>query len=103
MKKITSWSTMTLLAGAIALGMFQVRADETAKDFTPLFNGKDLTGWDGDAKFWSVQDGVIVGQTTKETPAPHNTFLIYKGEGAGDVGKMFRDFELHAKFKLTNH
>lgn len=31
-----------------------------------LFNGKDLTGWRGDAH-WSVEDGAITGETTPET------------------------------------
>ncbi len=59
-----------------------------------LFNGTDLTGWNGDPKFWSVQDGAITGKTTAENPAPHNTFIIWKdGEPA--------DFELTLKFKMT--
>jgi len=59
-----------------------------------LFNGKDLTGWNGDPKFWSVQDGAITGKTTADNPAPHNTFIIYKdGEPS--------DFELSLKFKMT--
>src|SRR5439155_19410639 len=33
---------------------------DNAKDF---FNGKDLSGWDGDAKLWSVKDGEIVGKS----------------------------------------
>ena len=33
---------------------------ENAKDF---FNGKDLTGWDGDPKLWTVENGEIVGKT----------------------------------------
>ncbi|HZZ42863.1 MAG TPA: DUF1080 domain-containing protein [Tepidisphaeraceae bacterium] len=71
--------------------------------FKPLFNGKDLSGWDGDAKFWSVEDGAIVGRTTKETPAPHNTFLIYKGGVKGLPPAMLGDFELKFSFKLTDH
>ena len=47
-------------------------------DMKPLFNGKDLTGWDGDPQFWSVKDGVIHGETTKEKPAKGNTFLVLK-------------------------
>src|SRR6185437_16789073 len=35
---------------------------ENAKEF---FNGKDLTGWDGDKAVWSVADGEIVGKTDK--------------------------------------
>ena len=34
-----------------------------------LFNGKDLTGWDGDPRLWSVQDGVIHGETTETNAA----------------------------------
>jgi hypothetical protein len=62
-------------------------------EFKSLFNGKDLTGWEGDAKFWSVKDGAITGQTTRENPTPHNTFLIWR-DGKVD------DFELHVKFKI---
>ncbi|MCP4816306.1 MAG: DUF1080 domain-containing protein, partial [Planctomycetaceae bacterium] len=31
-----------------------------------IFNGKDLTGWDGDPRLWSVKDGAIRGETTAE-------------------------------------
>ena len=57
-----------------------------------LFNGKDLSGWEGDARVWTVQNGMIVGQT-KDVPLKHNTFLIWKD---GKVG----DFKLTAEFKL---
>jgi len=50
-----------------------------ANGFVSIFNGKDLTGWDGDPKLWSVVDGAIRGQTTKENPAKGNTFLVWKG------------------------
>ncbi len=62
--------------------------------FKPLFNGKDLTGWDGAPDLWSVQDGAITGQTSKEHPAKENTFLIWTN---GVVG----DFELRCQFKLV--
>ncbi|HEX2971724.1 MAG TPA: DUF1080 domain-containing protein [Tepidisphaeraceae bacterium] len=60
-----------------------------------LFNGKDLSGWDGDPAVWSVQDGVITGQTSAGKPIKHNTFLIWKG---GTVG----DFELRLMFKMES-
>lgn len=59
-----------------------------------LFNGKDLTGWDGDTKFWSVQDGVITAKATADNPVPHNTFLIWKD---GET----ENFTLTLKFKMT--
>lgn len=59
-----------------------------------LFNGKDLTDWDGDPKLWSVKEGAIRGETTKETPARGNTFLIWKG---GEVA----DFDLRLSFRCS--
>ena len=60
-----------------------------------LFNGKDLTGWDGDPRLWSVKDGAIRGETTEKNPAKGNTFLIWKGGAVGD-------FELRLMFRLSN-
>ena len=36
--------------------------------FKSLFNGKDLTGWSGKTDHWSVEGGMIKGETTKENP-----------------------------------
>jgi len=69
-------------------------ASAFAADFTSLFDGKTLKGWEGRPEFWSVKNGAIVGKSTKETPVLENTFLICK---AGE----FADFELHAQFKLV--
>jgi hypothetical protein len=66
----------------------------------PLFNGKDLTGWSGHPKLWSVQDGVLRGETTAENKAPGNTFLIYTGDGKD--GAQFSDFELRFSAKIQN-
>lgn len=68
-----------------------VRADEDG--FKPIFDGKSLDGWDGDPRFWSVKDGAIVGETTKENPTEKNTFLIWR---QGEVD----DFELRFSFKI---
>ena len=35
---------------------------------TAIFNGKDLTGWEGNSEYWSVNDGVIVANSTKNIP-----------------------------------
>lgn len=62
---------------------------------TQLFNGKDLTGWEGNTKLWSVEDGAITGKTgdSGETKIGHNTFLVWKG---GTVA----DFELTFKYRI---
>ncbi len=59
-----------------------------------IFNGQDLTGWDGDPRLWSVRDGVIHGETTAENVATGNTFLIWK-DG------VTKDFELRLSFRCT--
>src|SRR4030042_2033141 len=68
---------------------------DSSQEWVSVFNGKDLTSWDGDSRLWSVKDGVIRGQTTIANPAPGNTFLIWRG------GKL-RDFELKIKFRIQN-
>lgn len=46
----------------------------TKENAVELFNGKDLTGWNGDETLWSVEDGEIVGFTEKGIGK--NAFLI---------------------------
>lgn len=62
--------------------------------FQSIFNGKDLTGWDGNPKLWSVKDGAIVGQTTAENPLKGNTFLIW-------TNGTTADFELRCSYRIT--
>jgi hypothetical protein len=77
-------------------------AQEAAPDTVPpepagmqvLFNGQDLTGWDGDPRLWSVKDGVIHGETTAENAAMGNTFLIWK-DGT------LKDFDLRLSFRCN--
>ena len=59
-----------------------------------LFNGKDLTGWDGDPRLWSVKEGVIHGETTFENVTKGNTFLIWK-DGT------LKDFDLRLSFRCN--
>jgi len=63
--------------------------------FESIFNGTSLQGWDGDPDFWRVENGTIVGETTKEKPLPRNTFLIWRGGNPAD-------FELKVDFKMNS-
>ena len=56
-----------------------------------LFNGKDLDGWEGHSKYWSVVDGVIVGKNTEKVAV--SNYLVTK--------KKYSDFRLTAKVKLV--
>jgi len=64
------------------------------RGFRTIFNGKDLSGWDGDPKLWSVKDGAITGRSTPDNPVKVNTFLIWTN---GTVA----DFELRCQFKMV--
>lgn len=64
-----------------------------AQEGASLFDGKSLDGWEGDPRFWSVEDGAITGRTTAETPLDSNSFLIWK---RGEVD----DFELTLEYKI---
>ncbi|MDB4338479.1 DUF1080 domain-containing protein [Rubripirellula sp.] len=72
-------------------------ATVSAQEFQSLFNGKDLSGWAGKAEFWSVKDGAIFGQTTKDKPTQGNTFLVWQG---GDVGNFV--FKAKVRFSGNN-
>ena len=60
--------------------------------FVSMFNGKDLSEWEGDSELWSVVDGCIIGETAKEGPRKieYNKFLVWKG---GDVDDFVMRFE----------
>ena len=96
MMKKFEWMICHLLAvGLLFSAAATALGAEVEEGFTSIFNGKNLTGWDGDPRLWSVADGMIRGQTTKENPAKHNTFLIWRG-GTLD------DFELRLSFRITS-
>jgi hypothetical protein len=56
-----------------------------------LFNGKDLTGWEGYEDLWSVKEGVIIAKNTK--PIKYSTYLLTK--------RNFSDFRLIFSAKLA--
>ncbi len=83
------------LRGIACLAGFLLAANLVASEpaAESLFDGGSLKGWDGDPRFWRVEDGSIVGQTTAENNPPQNTFLIYRG-------REFADFELTFSYRV---
>ena len=80
--------------GSVALWGSSIAYGTTDAGFRSLFNGTDLTGWDGDRDVWSVQDGAITGQTTEQKSLKENTFLVWQGDTPAN-------FELRATFRLV--
>lgn len=82
----------------------------SAADFSPMFNGKDLTGWEsiGDG-FWHVmQDGTLVGERrpSRDEPAQgKDTITRAEYRGWRDrqawlytVRNDYNEFDLHVEF-----
>lgn len=70
---------------AIAKGL-----GNAAREDDTFFSGKDLTGWQGNAPYWSFDDGAIVGRS--EQPLAQNEFIWSNVE--------VRDFYLVVDVKL---
>lgn len=92
MKRVSTF----LCASVLAFSFQAAQADEGKA----IFNGTDLTGWEGNSELWSVEDGAITGKT-KPDPADatkgllkHNTFLVWKD------GKV-ADFELTLQYRIV--
>ena len=92
-------SLLRRLAGLILwLGLLAgppvVRAAGEEEGFVPIFNGHDLTGWDGKPGWWRVEEGAITAESTPQKPCAKHNYLIWRdGQPA--------DFELRLRFRLV--
>ncbi len=84
---------LSLIALLLAQAPLSAQDDD---GFQSLFNGKDLTGWDGNPELWTVEDGAITGRTKGPEHLDYNQFLIWRG------GSL-KNFELHAKIRVTGN
>lgn len=100
MKTLSKWCAV------LALGVFATTgfAEDKPKADIPaagadgwisLFNGKDLTGWEGLEGYWSVTDGAIQCTETKENSKQTNLILL----SSKDNPEKFANFELRYSFK----
>jgi len=83
-----------LLAAMLGGACFGAEEDQGGeKGFVSMFNGRDLTGWEGKPGGWWVEDGAITSQSTKEKPCLKCHYLMWRGGKPGD-------FVMKAKFRL---
>jgi len=76
-----------------SLHVFAQRAKHKA-GFVKIFDGKTLTGWEGDSTYWRVENGNLVGEITPATLLKTNSFIIWQGGTPAD-------FEIMVEFKIT--
>lgn len=80
---------LALFAGAV------VHADDNVKledGFSWIFDGKTLKGWEGNLKWFRVEDGAIIAGSLKHD-IPNNEFLC--------TTKSYGDFELRLQARLV--
>ncbi len=81
---------MFSIIGILALGISQ-SSKGRASDAIKLFDGKTLSGWEGNTNNWRVEAGSIVAGSL-ERRQPHNEFLATRRE--------FGNFELRLQYKV---
>ena len=86
-----------LVALLLACFCFVAESQAQENQWTPLFNGKDLSGWhvackpqDAEKTFWKVEDGAIVCDSIGRKDHDYVWLL---------TDKEFQDFELRLKFQ----
>ncbi len=85
---------LIFLIGSTTTGCMAQRKKANKAGFVPIFDGKTLTGWDGDPTYWRVENGKLVGEITPTTLLKTNSFIIWRGGQPGD-------FELMGEFMIT--
>ncbi|MFT6864167.1 MAG: hypothetical protein ACJAVK_002730 [Akkermansiaceae bacterium] len=91
MKSLATLLSLALITASLSAQEDAQLPQPDAEGWMTLFNGKDLSGWDGDPKVWSVKDGYISGAIAKLEGG--NTFLVFK--------KPFSNFVLEADCVLV--
>jgi hypothetical protein len=62
--------------------------------YVQIFDGVSLKNWDGDPNTWHVEDGAMVGESTKEKPLA-NSYISFHGFES-------KDFDLKLEIKVEN-
>jgi hypothetical protein len=62
--------------------------------FSPIFDGKTLSGWEGNPTYWRVENGSLVGEIVPTTVIKSNTFIVWRGGSPGD-------FELKLDYRIS--
>ena len=83
-----------IVPAIVFLALIPVAQAADQEGFKSMFNGKDLTGWEGKPGGWWVEDGTITSESTKENPLVKHHYLYWQG---GEPA----DFILRLKYKLV--
>ena len=91
----TSIRILTVLVFSALTGIARCaepQAPKPPEGFQTIFNGQDLTGWEGSSDYWSVKDGCLTGVT--DGSLKYNRFIIWRGG-------TLKNFELRVQVNVT--
>ncbi len=88
------WMLPFSLLGACAVQRDHEPVGATRAKARELFDGASLAGWRGEARFWSVRDGALVGESTAANPCRETTYLVWDGGTVADFELEF-DYRIH--------
>lgn len=89
------WLTMLVVIPlAWSQQVYPTPATNDTAGFELIFDGATLNGWEGDPKYWRVENGCLVGEVTPETLLKQNSFIIWR-DGTT------RDFELKVEYRVS--
>jgi len=71
----------------------EVTSSDLPEGFQAIFNGRDLTGWEGSPNYWSVEDGCLTGKANGTLK--FNRFITWRGGPS-------RNFELRVKVWVSS-
>jgi len=117
MRKTLSFACLVALASLLRMHSVAAQEKASAKDnmpppgFTALFNGKDLTGWQGLVEVhkrakMSKEERIKAQQFADQKFLPHwkvkDAIIVYDGKGNNlQTAKDYGDFELYVDWKIA--
>lgn len=97
MKRRIFQCTVLWIAGLLLFpccGLADLPPAEAEEGFVSIFNGKDLSGWEGKPGWWTVEDGAITVESTLEKPCAKHNYLMWRGGQPAD-------FELRLEYRIV--
>lgn len=90
---------ITVISLGIVFGIALPVLTSDEEGFISIFNGKDLTGWEGKEGLWWVEDGAITAESTPEKPCTKHHYLFWRG---GQPGNFILRFEYRIQGEGAN-
>jgi len=85
---------LAIMIPAVAQQVYPTPGTNDETGFQQIFDGKTLNGWEGDPKYWRVENNCLIGEVTPETLLKQNSFIIWRSG-------ITRDFELKVEYRVS--